>query len=142
MPNRLTVILPVYNAMPHLPSAVESILRQSFTDFAFVIVNDGSTDESRQYLNSLQDSRIEVINQANGGQGAARNAALRRSHSEYVALMDADDISLPDRFRSQLEYLESHPGVVILGTQFEFLVGTVPQGAPAVPWTTTELRLV
>jgi glycosyltransferase involved in cell wall biosynthesis len=130
---RLTVILSVFNGMPYLPKAVESILSQSFADFVFIIVNDGSTDGSGDYLRSLSDPRILLINQANEGQGAARNTALRRCQSEYVALMDADDISLPDRFLSQLEYLDAHPDVVMLGTQLEFLVGTVGQRALCVP---------
>jgi glycosyltransferase involved in cell wall biosynthesis len=133
MNTKLTVILPVYNAMPFLPAAVESILRQSFPDFVFVIVNDGSFDGSEQYLTSLRDPRVEIINQANAGQGAARNLALNRCRTEYVALMDADDISMPDRFLAQLGYLESHPDVVMLGTQFEFLIGTVVQQAPRTP---------
>lgn len=133
MSTRLSVILPVYNAMPYLPEAVESILRQSFTDFAFIIVNDGSTDGSEQYLNTLTEPRITLINQANAGQGAARNVALRSCQSEYVALMDADDISHPDRLRLQLEYLDNHPEVVMLGTQFEFLIGEVTQRALSAP---------
>ncbi|MGB7548741.1 MAG: glycosyltransferase [Terracidiphilus sp.] len=133
MSSKLSVILPVYNGMPYLPHAVESILRQTYADFTFIIVNDGSTDGSEEYLRSLSDARIVLINQANQGQGTARNLALRRCQSEYVALMDSDDISMPDRFRSQLEYLDAHPEVVMLGTQIEFLVGAVAQrtfGAP------------
>ncbi len=133
MTTKLTVILPVYNAMPYLPKAVESILHQSLTDFAFIIVNDGSTDGSGQYLASLEDPRVILINQTNAGQGAARNLALRRCNSEYVALMDADDISKPDRLYSQVGYLDSHPDVVLLGTQIEFLIGNVTQRALRMP---------
>ncbi len=114
---RLTVILPVYNGMPYLPKAVESILGQSFNDFTFIIVNDGSTDDSRHYLDTLRDPRIVLLNQENAGQGAARNAALQRCQSEYVAVMDQDDVSITDRLASQLSYLDAHPEVVILGTQ-------------------------
>src|SRR5579859_1449928 len=119
--------------MPFLPDAVESILGHSYTDFSFIIVNDGSTDGSSQYLRTLRDSRIEIIDQENAGQGAARNLSLGRCRTDYVALMDADDIAKPDRLRAQMDYLDSHPEAVILGTQFEFLVGVVPQRAPAVP---------
>jgi glycosyltransferase involved in cell wall biosynthesis len=119
--------------MPYLPEAVESILRQSFIDFTFIIVNDGSTDGTREYLDALRDPRIVLINQANAGQGSARNTALRSCRSEYVALMDADDISHPERFRFQLDYLDSHPDVVMLGTQFECLVGDVAQRALTLP---------
>lgn len=133
MDTRLTAILPVYNGMPFLPKAVESILCQSFTDFDFIIVNDGSIDDSQLYLDSLRDSRIILIRQENAGQGAARNVALQRCRTEYVAVMDQDDISLPERFLSQVKFLDSHPDVVFVGTQFEFLVGEVSQRALAAP---------
>ncbi len=113
--------------------AVESILCQSFTEFTFIIVNDGSTDGSGDYLRSLRDSRIVLLDQTNHGQGAARNTALQRCQSEYAAPMDQDDISKPDRFQFQLEYLDAHPNVVILGTQIEFLIGAVAQRAMSVP---------
>lgn len=130
---RVTVILPVYNGMPHLPDAVESILGQSLRDITLIIVNDGSTDESAVYLEALTDPRILRINQSNAGQGAARNAALLKSQSEYVAVMDQDDISHPDRLLSQLNYLVAHPGIVLVGTQIEFLVGDRTQKALPTP---------
>jgi len=76
MNTKLSVILPVHNAMPYLPEAVESILRQSYTGFTFIIVNDGSGDGSETYLRSLRDNRIVLIEQQNQGPGAARSRAL------------------------------------------------------------------
>jgi glycosyltransferase involved in cell wall biosynthesis len=140
MKTRLSVILPVYNAMPHLPEAIESILCQSFADFAFIIVNDGSTDGSEEYIRSLRDPRIVLINQMNQGQGAARNTALGLCQSEYAALMDGDDIALPDRFLLQLAYLDAHPDVVMLGTQFEFLIGNTHQKALLAPTRHEEIE--
>jgi glycosyltransferase involved in cell wall biosynthesis len=119
--------------MPYLPEAVESILRQSYTGFTFIIVNDGSGDGSETYLRSLRDNRIVLIEQQNQGPGAARSRALGLCRSEYVALMDADDISLPHRLRSEVEYLDAHPEVVILGTQIEFLIGRAVQPALRAP---------
>jgi glycosyltransferase involved in cell wall biosynthesis len=133
MSPRLSIILPVYNGMPYLPDAVESILRQTYADFTFIIVNDGSTDGTKEYLSSLSDPRILLINQANEGLGASLNTGLRKCQTEYVARMDADDISIPDRFFSQLEYLDAHPEVVMVGTQIEFLIGKVAQKALAAP---------
>ena len=133
MSARLTVILPVHNGMPFLPMAVESILRQSFSEFAFIIVNDGSTDGSGEYLRSLTDPRIVLVDQLNAGQGAALNAGLRLCQSEYVAFMDADDVSLPERLSTQLDYLDAHPDVVMAGTQIEFLVGNERQRALIAP---------
>ena len=133
MATRLSVLLPVFNGMPFLPEAVESILRQTFAGFTLIIVNDGSTDESGRYLGSLKDPRIVVINQANEGIGASLNRGLQLCQSEYVARMDADDISLANRFKYQVEYLDAHPDVVMLGTQIEFLIGTVAQRALRAP---------
>lgn len=112
---------------------MESILRQTYSDFTFIIINDGSTDGSEQYLHSLKDPRIILIDQVNQGQGAARNAALRKCRTQYVALMDQDNISLPDRFRCQIEYLNVHPEVVMVGTQFDFLIDNVLQKALRSP---------
>ena len=133
MSNRLSVILAVFNGMPYLPEAVESILNQTYKDFTFIIVDDGSTDETGAYLQSLNDDRIVLIHQANAGQGAARNLALNHCQTEYAAIMDADDISLPDRLFSQIEYLDAHPEVVVLGTQIQFIVGKTIQRAFRVP---------
>ncbi len=132
-PQQLTVVLPVYNGMPYLPLAVESILAQTLTNFTLIIVNDGSTDGSRDYLRSLTDPRIVLIDQPNQGQGASLNAGLRRSLTQYTAFMDADDISLPNRLRSQLDFMLAHPDVVMAGTQIEVLAGTVRQKALSVP---------
>lgn len=126
--------------MPFLPDAVESILRQTFRDFTFIIINDGSTDGSSQYLSKLSDPRIVVVDEPNEGIGAALNRGLHMCQSEYVARMDADDISLPDRFLSQVEYLDAHPDVVMLGTQIEFLVGSVAQQALRAPLNHAEIE--
>ena len=133
MSTRLTVICGVYNGMPYLRDAIESILTQSFKDFVFVIVNDGSTDASAEYLHSLQDPRIVLIEQANQGHGGARNTGLRSCQTEYVAIMDQDDISLPERFAAQVAYLDGHPEVVMLGTQIDLLVGHVTQQSLSIP---------
>jgi glycosyltransferase involved in cell wall biosynthesis len=137
---RLTVLLPVFNGMPFLPGAVESILSQTFTDFTLIIIDDGSTDGSGDYLSTLRDTRIVLISQTNQGIGASLNRGLKMCRSEYVARMDADDISMADRFASQVEYLDAHPDVVILGTQIEFLVGTVSQRALHAPLDHEEIE--
>lgn len=129
----LSVILPVYNGMPYLPEAVESILKQSFTDFTFIIVNDGSKDGSGDYLRGISDPRVVVIEQMNAGQGAARKTALSRCQSDYVALMDQDDVSYPNRLDIQFKYLEEHPEVVLVGTQIDLLIEGRPQKALSVP---------
>lgn len=114
---KVSVLMTVYNGMPFLPPAVESVLGQTFQDFDFVIVNDGSTDGTADYLASLDDPRIRVITQENGGTAAAANHGLQHCHGQLLARMDADDISLPQRFEKQVAFLDSHPQVGLVGTQ-------------------------
>jgi glycosyltransferase involved in cell wall biosynthesis len=133
MHKKLSVILPVYNGMPYLPQAVESILQQTLADFNFIIVNDGSTDGTGDYLRTIIDPRVVVIEQKNAGQGAARKFALSRCQSDYVALMDSDDVSYPNRLELQMAYLENHPEVVLVGTQIDLLIEGRPQKALSVP---------
>lgn len=106
----------VYNGMPWLAEAVDSILAQTYEDFEFVIVNDGSTDDSVDYLNQLKDSRIRVMHQENGGTAVASNAGLAWCRGEFLARMDADDIAVPDRFEKQIRFLRENPDVGLVGS--------------------------
>jgi glycosyltransferase involved in cell wall biosynthesis len=119
----LTVTLPVYNAMPYLPAAVESVLSQSYSDFEFLIVDDGSIDGSADYLCSLRDPRIKLTVRENRGLGATLNELFRNSQTEYVARMDADDTCEPHRLEKQMAFLRDHCDVVMLGTGIDFIVG-------------------
>ena len=87
----ISVILPVFNGERYIKKAIESVLTQTFSDFELIIVNDGSTDSTSDIINSFDDERIMVINQANLGPGAARNNALEIADSEYVMFLDSDD---------------------------------------------------
>lgn len=108
----------VYNGERYLREAIESILGQTFTDFEFVIINDGSTDSSRDIVLSYRDSRIRLIdNPENIGLTKSLNRGLSLARGEYVARQDADDISHSTRFEKQVEYLDAHPEVALLGTQ-------------------------
>jgi len=114
----ITVLMPVYNAAPFLRAAVDSILNQSFGDFEFLIINDGSTDDSAAILTSYADARIRVVhNERNLGITAALNRGLRLARAELVARQDADDVSLPTRLGVQMAFLRNHPDVVLLGTR-------------------------
>jgi glycosyltransferase involved in cell wall biosynthesis len=115
---KVTVLMAVYNGARYLRDAIESILRQSFADFEFVIVNDGSTDSSRDIVLSYRDPRIRLIdNQENIGLTKSLNKGLSLASGEYVARQDADDISYPTRIEKQIEYFETYPHTVLLGTQ-------------------------
>ena len=97
--------MPVHNAMPYLKEAVQSILAQTFPSFKFLIINDGSTDGSAAFLESLRDSRIQLIHQPNRGLGFTLNKGLEYCKTEFIARMDADDVSLPNRLAEQLTFL-------------------------------------
>jgi glycosyltransferase involved in cell wall biosynthesis len=113
----VSILMTVYNGMPYLPAAVESALGQTLREFRFVIVNDGSTDGTAEYLNRLSDPRVVVLHQANQGTAAAANHGLAHCDSEFVARMDSDDMSLPARLESQRAFLQVRPEVGLVGTQ-------------------------
>lgn len=114
----ISVILPVYNAQDYLSEAIQSILNQSFTDFELIIINDCSTDKSLQIIDQFakQDSRIiKINNRQNLKLSHSLNIGIAKSRGVYIARMDADDISLPNRFNLQVKFLDKHPKVGIVG---------------------------
>jgi glycosyltransferase involved in cell wall biosynthesis len=114
----VSVCMPVYNTERYVAEAVESILAQTFGDFEFIIIDDGSTDGSRAILEryAKQDDRIRLISRPNTGIAGARNEALGLARGELIAVMDSDDVALPERFEVQVAYLREHPEVVCLGS--------------------------
>lgn len=114
----LTVLMPVYNGEKYLYEAIESIQNQTFNDFEFIIINDGSTDNTARILESYrrQDNRIRVYDQSNQGLAASLNRGLNLARGIYIARMDADDISLPERFTEQVMFMEKHPEIGVCGT--------------------------
>jgi glycosyltransferase involved in cell wall biosynthesis len=114
---KITVLMPVYNAEKYLREAIESILKQTFTDFEFLIVDDGSTDNSLTIARTYQDQRIKILqNEKNLGLIATLNKGLQIAQGEYIARMDADDISLPRRLELQSRFMDAHPNVGVCGT--------------------------
>lgn len=112
----ISVILPVYNGEKYLRDAIDSILNQTFMDFELIIIDDGSRDDSASIIKSYQDKRIILIQQRNKGLSAALNVGISKSSGKYIARMDADDISLPQRLEKQISFLEKHPDIGIVGT--------------------------
>ena len=103
----ISVLMPVYNTKEEfLRTAIESILNQTFSNFEFIIINDGSTNNAEDVILSYKDDRIIYLKQENQGIVAALNNGWDRAKGEYIARMDSDDISFPDRFEKQIEYLE------------------------------------
>lgn len=115
---KISVIMPVYNAEQYLWGAIESILNQTFKDFEFIIINDGSTDKSADIIESYSDQRIKVITQQNAGIVSALNNGINNSSGQYIARMDSDDVSLPLRFEKQVEFLDNNPDYGLIGTTF------------------------
>ncbi|WP_458399737.1 glycosyltransferase family 2 protein [Mailhella sp.] len=116
---RISVLMPVYNTRPeHLCEAIDSILAQTFGDFEFLILNDCSTDpQVEEVVKSYSDPRIiYAVNERDLGISGARNRFLDMAQGEYLAVMDHDDISLPERFAKQVAFLDGHPNVGIVGT--------------------------
>ncbi len=115
---RVSVVMPVHNGARYLAQAVESILAQTFTDFEFVIVDDGSTDDTPELLRRYEaaDGRIRVYRQEKAGLPASLNHGCRRARGAYLARMDADDIAFPDRLARQVEFLDRHPRVAMVGS--------------------------
>ena len=116
----VSVVMPVYNCSLYLAEAIESILSQTFSDFEFIIIDDGSIDGSLDIIRSFSkiDTRIRVLeNKVNKGIFFSRNIGLVESCGKYIAVMDSDDISLPTRFEKQVNYLEIYPEIDVLGTQ-------------------------
>ncbi len=117
----ISVIMPVYNGEKYLREAIDSILSQTYSDFEFIIINDCSTDSTEEIILSYSDNRIVYIkNEKNMGVAATLNRGLDIAKGEYIARMDADDISLPKRFEKQIGFMEKHKNVAVCGTWVEF----------------------
>jgi glycosyltransferase involved in cell wall biosynthesis len=131
----VSVIMPAYNVEPYLADAAVSVLRQSYTDFELIIVDDGSTDRTGDVAEQVRVSdpeRVRVITQANLGLPAARNAALNLSQGQFLALLDSDDVWEPPFLERQMAVLVAHPEVDLVTGNARFLGGP-KHGATVTP---------
>ncbi len=113
--SKVTVLMSVYNGEKYLREAIDSILNQTFRDFEFLIINDGSTDRTIEILRSYHDRRIKIINnERNMGLTKSLNKGLKMARGEYIARMDADDISLPNRLDKQLAVMEKNNNIGVV----------------------------
>jgi len=106
----------VYNGEAFLIDSINSILNQSFTDFEFIIIDDGSTDKTNEIINSFNDKRIRLTTQKNKGLSASLYHGVNICQGKYIARMDADDIALPERLKSQIEFFHSKSNCVGIGS--------------------------
>lgn len=116
----ITVCMPVYNAARYLRECIDSILAQTFTDFELLIVDDGSTDNSRDIVRSYRDKRIRLMENRHDYIGSL-NKLLDEAKGKYIARMDADDVMMPDRLAAQFEYMEEHGEVTVVGGRFQII---------------------
>lgn len=118
----VSVIMPAYNAAPYLLEAVNSILSQTLSDLELIIIDDASTDETPALLASVTDPRIQVHkNPENKGIVYSRNRGLALAKGLYLAVLDSDDIALPDRLEKQVRYLEENPGMGACGSHYRVI---------------------
>lgn len=120
---KISVLMPVYNSAQYIQQAVDSILKQTLSDFELIIINDGSTDHSGAILQSLAatDRRICLIQRENRGLIATLNQALSLARAPYLARMDADDIYMPERLALQYTYMKTHPATAIIGAAIQYI---------------------
>lgn len=134
---KITVLMPVYNCELYVKEAIDSILNQTFTDFDFIIIDDASTDSTVSIIKSYNDPRIQLIEKPqNSGYTNSLNYGLSIAKGEYIARMDGDDISLPERFAKQVAFLDKNPELILIGTSFKIIgrdkIITVPEHHDAI----------
>ena len=118
----LSIIMPVYNSGQFLSSAVKSVLEQSFQDFELIVINDGSTDNSRQVIQSFNDRRIVYLeNERNSGIVFSRNKGLKKAKGSFIGMLDADDIAYRDKFEKQIRFLTENPDFGMVGSWVRFI---------------------
>lgn len=113
---KVSVVIPAYNAMHYLPETVESVLKQTFSDFEALIINDGSSDNILHWASGLADSRVRLISQENRGLPEARNTGIAHAQGEYIAFLDADDLWEPTKLEKQVRCLDDNPAVGLVHT--------------------------
>ncbi len=118
----VTVLMPVYNGAKYITEAIDSVLAQTFKDYEFLIVNDGSTDTTAEIISSFNDGRIRLIHhRTNLGIAAALNTGLFHARGKYIARFDADDICLPERLAIQFNFLDAHQDYIVIGSDAEYI---------------------
>ena len=126
---KISVLVPVYNAEMFICDTINAVLNQTFQNFELILLNDASTDKTAECIAKYQDSRIVYLeNKQNLGIAASRNKLIAAARGEYIAVLDHDDICLPERLATQFDFLNAHPEISMAGSWFELFC------PPSAPW--------
>ncbi len=136
----ITVIMPAYNALPYIQDSIESVLNQTYSNFKLLVLNDGSTDFTLEYLLSIKDPRVTIYNQENKGAGFSANRLIELCDTKWCARLDADDICEPNRLKWQMEYIQQHPDIVLVGSKYCFFTPEGEIKATFVPVSDREIK--
>lgn len=112
----VSITMPVYNGMPLIKASIESIKRQTYPNWECVIIDDGSTDGTSDYLDTIKDERFVIFHQPNGGRPVARQKALELAKGKYIAMLDAEDLYHPNKIEKQVRIMEERPDIAIVTT--------------------------
>ena len=126
--SKISVVMPTYNASKYVSEAIESTLKQSFFDFEFIIVDDGSTDNTREIIRSYDDNRIKLVENEHNFIGSL-NKGLELAGGKYIARMDADDIMHIDRLKIQYSIMEAKPEIDICSAWMAPFGDNIPKGS-------------
>lgn len=118
---KISVIIPVFKVEKYIAATIQSVLNQTFKDFELLIINDGSPDRSMEICQQFTDPRIKMINQENAGVAAARNHGIRVAQGEYIALLDADDLWVPEKLAKHMQHLDNSPSVGVSFSRSTFI---------------------
>ena len=136
-PVTVSVIVPTHNRPGFLVGAIASVLRQTFTDYEIIVVDDGSTDDTREVVERIASPKVRYVYQENAGVGAARNRGIALARGRYIAFVDDDDEILPDTLAAGVEILEKHPEYAMTYGELGFID---PRGNPAKGYATIGVK--
>jgi len=117
----ISVIIPVYNGQKTIRETIESVLKQTFTDFEIIVINDGSKDATLEVVERIQDPRIKLFSYPNAGQAASRNRGFSHAVGDFIAFLDADDLWTPDKLEAQLKALQDNPQAAVAYSWTDFI---------------------
>lgn len=124
----VSVVLPLFNCTTYVREAIESVLAQTYTDFELIVIDDGSTDDTRRIAQQYCDPRLRFFAHENRGLAATLNRGIGLAQGRYIARQDQDDVSRPKRLRRQVEFLDAHPHCALVGTWADIWFGPTPTG--------------